>query len=567
MVPAIWSLLLTAVILGPLITSPGYLLLRDAVSTPRSYPTDSAWGLSDAAARAVPQDALLAALSSVVDGGLVVTAILAASIWAAGWGAARTVAVLLPTAGLPGQMIAVTVAVWNPYVAERLLQGHWSLLTGYAALPWIVCAVVAVRRGHRAGWFSLAAWFAVAGLTPTGALLAGIVAVVVLAAPGGRTARTRRLAGAVALLVVASAPWLTVTALSGSGTDADPAGVAAFAARAEPWLGTLGSVAGLGGIWNGDAVPASRTTGWALLGTALLLAVVAAGLPALWRRRRNPVLVAVAVLAVVTITAPAVAATGPGIAAGEWAMTHLPGAGLLRDTQKWAAAAMPFYTLAAAAGVLTLRRRSRRVPWSVAAVVAVLVALPDLVWGVGGQIRPVHYPESWRRVTELVTAGDGDVAVLPAGMFRIFDYSGDAPVLDPAPRMLRADVLQTGELVVAGGTVAGEGARAALVEQLLLAGAEPDALAAQGVGWVLVEHTTVGDLGDAARTLDLLPVVYSDDELTLHRVDDPEPRAQPDRTAAIAAHLLWILLLAGGAVGALAQRIVGARKQTGHTST
>ena len=42
-------------ILGPLL-GPGYLLLRDAVSTPRSYLTDSALGLTDAAARAVPQD-------------------------------------------------------------------------------------------------------------------------------------------------------------------------------------------------------------------------------------------------------------------------------------------------------------------------------------------------------------------------------------------------------------------------------------------------------------------------------------------------------------------------------
>ena len=60
-VPALWSLLLTFVVLGPLLTSPGYLLLRDAVSTPRSYLTDSALGLTDAAARAVPQDALIAA--------------------------------------------------------------------------------------------------------------------------------------------------------------------------------------------------------------------------------------------------------------------------------------------------------------------------------------------------------------------------------------------------------------------------------------------------------------------------------------------------------------------------
>ncbi|WP_447396509.1 hypothetical protein, partial [Staphylococcus aureus] len=69
--PAAYSLALALLILGPLL-GPGYLLLRDAVSTPRSYLTDSALGLTDAAARAVPQDALIAALSTVIDGGLVV---------------------------------------------------------------------------------------------------------------------------------------------------------------------------------------------------------------------------------------------------------------------------------------------------------------------------------------------------------------------------------------------------------------------------------------------------------------------------------------------------------------
>ena len=114
--PAAYSLALALLILGPLL-GPGYLLLRDAVSTPRSYLTDSALGLTDAAARAVPQDALIAALSTVIDGGLVVKFILLVALWLAGWGAARMVAVLLPTAGLGPQLVASTVMLWNPYVA------------------------------------------------------------------------------------------------------------------------------------------------------------------------------------------------------------------------------------------------------------------------------------------------------------------------------------------------------------------------------------------------------------------------------------------------------------------
>lgn len=553
-VPSLYSLVLAVLILGPLL-GPGYLLLRDAVSTPRSYVTDSALGLTDAAARAVPQDWLIAMLSSVVDGGIVVKAILVAALWAAGWGAARMAAVLLPGVGLGPQLVASTVMLWNPYVAERLLQGHWSLLTGYAALPWVVCAAVAIRRGRPGAWAALTLCLAVAGLTPTGAILAGVLAAALLVRTSGSW-DYRKGAQVACCLLAASAPWLTATVLSGGGGTSDPAGVAAFAARAEPGLGTIGSLAGLGGVWNSTAVPGSRTSLWALAGTALLLVVVACGLPALWRRRRHPVIGTLAVLAGLAVLLPALGATGWGLAVGEWAVAHVPGAGLLRDSQKWVALAAPLYALAAAAGV---RELSKRVPLPgavpVAAIGAVVLALPDLLWGVGGALKPVRYPPGWQRVVEQLEASSesGDVAVLPAGMFRKFPYSGDAPVLDPAPRMLPMDVLQTGQLVVGQATtVAGEGARASRVEQLLLSGSPPTRLADERVRWVLVERTSPGPLGESGRTLEQLEPVFADDELALYRVPGPIADTEPHgaRAASVAAHLLWAALLVGGAVGA-----------------
>ncbi|MFD1814421.1 hypothetical protein [Rhodococcus gannanensis] len=579
-----YALVLAFVIVGPLL-GPGYLLLRDAVSTPRSFLTDSALGLSDAAARAVPQDAAVAVLSSVVDGGLVVKAILVAALWAAGWGAARMVAVVLPSVGIGGRLVAATVAVWNPYVAERLLQGHWSLLTGYAALPWVVVATTRIRCGGPRGWPLLAVALASAGLTPTGAVLASLLALILLALPDGpvrtsgssdhhKRAQGVRLGIGVLLAVVASAPWLVATAVSGAGAEGDAAGVAAFAARAEPGLATVGSLAGLGGIWNSDAVPGSRTTVWAVVATVILLAVVSLGLPALWRRRRNPVLVALAVLAALAVVGPALAATGWGLAVGEWAVAHVPGYGLLRDAQKWVALAVPFYALSAAAGVTVLASLTRRVfaddrtptrasraGAAAVAIGAVLLSLPDLAWGVGGALRPVHYPESWRTVTALVEGGSGDVAVLPGGMFRRFPWSGAAPVLDPAPRWLPLDVPQTGQLIVLFGgasTIAGEGDRSAQVERVLIGGGTPADLAELGVGWVLVEHGTPGTPGDE-KVLAALDRVHDDEHLTLYRVPGTPTAYDPStaaRVAVVSAHLAWAALLAGGVLGC----VVGARR-------
>ena len=148
----------------------------------------------------------------------------------------------------------------------------------------------------------------------------------------------------------------------------------------------------------------------------------------------------------------------------------------------------------------------------------------------------------------------GDVAVLPAGMFRIFDWAGDAPVLDPAPRLLPSDVLQTGDLVVRGETVHGEGTRATAVQQLLLDGADPAALADLGVAWVLVERSP-GPLGESQRTLDGLDLVFSDDDLALYRVPGATQHDEPERAVVIAGHLLWAALLAGGLTGVVAAGI------------
>ncbi|MBY6436619.1 hypothetical protein HQ602_09510 [Rhodococcus kroppenstedtii] len=528
----VWSVSLAAIALGPLLGAllpgGGHLLLRDGVTTPRSHLTDSALGLGEGAARAVPQDAVVAVASSVIDGGALVVGILLLALTGAGVGAGVLVARLLDTSAAAPRVVAATVAIWNPYVAERLLQGHWSLLVGYAALPWTVVAAADLRRGI--GPRSVAAivlCLGVAGLTPTGLLMNALLAAAVVLAPGA----PRRLATGVVLAATAllSAPWSVAALTSGAGAASDPAGVAAFAARAEPGLGTVGSLAGLGGIWNGDAVPSSRTTWWALVGTALLLVVAVAGVPALWRRR-SPVIVAVTGLGLLAVLLTALSATPLGLDVGRWAAESVPGAGLLRDGQKWVALWMPGLVLAAAAGASSAARAG-------VASLLVVAALPDLAWGVGGALRPVQYPDDWARVAATIGASEQDVAVLPSGTFRVFPFSGDVPVLDPAPRWLAADVLQTGDLPVGGQVVAGEGERAREAEQYLLSGRAPDP--SLGVGWVLVEISSRGEFGRVDEALGALDAVYAGPDLLLYRVPDAVTPPPADRTAAVATHLLW----------------------------
>ena len=537
-------------VVAPLL-SPGYLLLRDAVSTPRSYLTDSALGLVSAP-RATPQDFAVALASGVVDGGVVVKALLVLGLLVAGWGAARLVALLVPASGAGGQFVAITLAIWNPYVGERLLQGHWSLLLGYGCLPWVARTVVSLRTHENLSWpgiFGLAFWIALAGLTPTGLILAAVVGLTCVAVPGAGMSRRRCAAITLGAAVVGALPWLTASALGLSSSDmwAHTPGIAAFAARAEPGLGTLGSLASLGGIWNGDAVPASRATYFAVVSAFVLLALVGAGCVALARCRAvRPLLV----LAVTAVLIPAVLATGPGLAVLHAMVEAVPGLGMLRDGQKWVALAMPGYALAGAGAVLTLRSWLRPFSAALLCCLALVLSLPDLAWGAGGKVAPVQYPGDWAAVAAVINREPAEVAVLPADTMRQFTWSGPAPVLDPLPRWLRADVLVTGDLTISGTTVLGEGDRAREVQRLLLTGADPDQIRAAGVGWLVVEMGTPGDMSTATETFARLPVVYHGRDLMLYRVGGNTAGASPvRRTVVIVAHLAWLAMLLGGAVG------------------
>lgn len=549
-----YALGLTLLILAPLLR-PGYLLLRDAVSTPRSYLTETALGLGEASPRAVPQDFAVALASRLIDGGTVVKALLFAGLWLAGCGAARLVAIVLPEAGLPGQLVAITVAIWNPYVAERLLQGHWSLLVGYGCLPWVAAAMLGLRAGATGSMrlFGLVFFLALAGLTPTGLLLAAVVALVCVAAPGSGPPRWWCAASAVAIAATAALPWLMAVVLSPGSAQGESAGVTAFAARAEPGLGTLGSLAGLGGIWNAEAVPGSRRTVFALLATAVFLGVLGLG----WASVRDlPAVRPLLILAGSTVLAFTLLATGPGLALLRWATEIAPGLGVLRDGQKWVALAVPGYLLAGAGAVVGLRDRLPPARAALVCCVALIVVLPDLAAGVAGRVTPVHYPPGWAVVAAKINADPRPVAVLPADTMRHFPWAGPAPVLDPLPRWVRAEVLTTGDLTVGGQAVPGEGTHAREVQEALLSGAEPATLGVKGVGWVVKESDVDGEIGSATKTLTRLPVTYRDPDLTLYRVGGRAPKASTgSRRAAMVAHLAWLAMLVVGAGGLAAPSI------------
>lgn len=409
-----WGVALVLAVCWPFVL-PGEFLWRDMVLLEHPAFTASAFGAGDLPARNAPQDGVLALFGGAWLARVFILAAASASAWVAGrWACQRTQ--FSPWAAAA----AMACAVANPFVIERLLQGQWSLAVAAWLAPVIAWGCLAAHP--RVAWLALWA----ASLTPTGGLFGGLIAVVC-----EREGRRRWLfAGGSVLLWL---PWLVPSLVGGVLTapaaPGDPAAqAAAFAPRAEAYVGAVGSLLGFGGIWNAAAVPASREQGFALAGLAVA-ALAILGATRLPRRELRPL----AALAIIGMGLAIFGALAPGLTA--FAIEHIPGAGLLRDSSKLTLLALPL----AVAGIASLRQLPAAL-----ALCACLLQAPD-----APKELAVLRPRETGIDRQLVEDLDGRLTFFADRPAMITLDGGIA--LDPYSKA--ANKLDSGELTVDGVTV------------------------------------------------------------------------------------------------------------------
>lgn len=481
-----WSLLLALVVALPW-RGPGFLLSYDMVWIPTwTLDRHDLWGIGTAVPRAVPSDGVVAVLSQVVDPVVLQRLLLIGAIALGGVGAAR----LVDHLGLGVRLVAATYALWNPFVAERLVLGQWPVIIALACLPWII---VAVRDPREVRGVVLTLALAGTALSVATGLMGLLVALVA----GWRSGVLRIVVLAFAL----NAPWAVATFARLTPVDSDPGGVRAFAAQPEGPLGHVGALASLGGVWSTEVVPTSRTTVVTAVLVVVLLLVVAIGVVH-WARSDRRLLAPLATLAVIGHAVAAWGWLAPGTL--EDLVAWQGPAGVLRDGTRYLALAVPFHAVALAHGAGFLGGRvavlvaDRR--WGVVGTAVVLAlplaALPDLANGVGGRLTPVEYPAAWSATASVVAASDvkGDLLSLPFQPYRAPGWNEDRTVIDPAARFFGRDTVVNDALTVSGATLAGEDSRARDVAAVLAdPAATPAGLAALGIGLVVVDLEAQGD--------------------------------------------------------------------------
>jgi hypothetical protein len=353
-------------------------------------------------------------------------------------GAAR----LLRSGVLPARLGAGLLYAVNPFVLDRLYAGQLGLLLGYALLPFAVTAFLdAAQQPHRAG--RAACWAgATVMMSPHFAWILVPVAVAIAVTRSRRVRAALRLGG-VALGAAAISSYLLAPVFVGTGPAGALAQLTAYRARADPRVGLLVNVAGLYGFFRpGPTELKNILSGWPAVLAALLL-IVAVGYVAVLRdaaRRRDGLAILVAGVAGYFL---ALGDQGPTGGLFRFAYEHVPGLVIMREPDKFAVLVALAYACGFGWGVAWLTNRTRQnatrlVPAALAFVLP-LAYTPNLIGGLGGQVRASEVPFSWSAASRL--AGQGTVLFLPWHAYFPTPFTDQRVIANPAASYFAGTVL------------------------------------------------------------------------------------------------------------------------------
>lgn len=516
-------------------------MLRDMMVPFDMAANDLVFGKGGYSPRAVPQDSILAVLSPTLPATALVAAVM---LIGAAFGIVGAVKMArdMAGAGRAAQLVCGLFVVWNPYVIERLLQGQWSLTLAVMLLP-------AIAYYSASGFRSLQiVLITLAGLTPAGLVLAVITALVF-----NPTWRSRAITLVVGLAV--AAPWLLVTLINSTPSRSSANGAEVFAVGPDGPLGTVVSVLGLGGIWNAGAIPPSRGLIGAVAGLALF-AFAIWGTAELWRVYRG-----VAIVTGLALAVPLFLATPVGMPLMRWTVSTVPGVAMFRDTHKLVGLALPGMILLLAVCMQRVREKlvtpavratspaaSRLLGWIAPLAVGALVVAT--VPGYPADVAPTapqRLSPAWAKIEETVSgAPSTKMLIFPPGNYRLRE-DGE-PTLTPALKMMPGHPVDPQFLIVDGELVDGDAATIGLLHDAMQG---KDELAANGVGWVLVDRTQLHGHQEQYRALDEMlsryPVLAQQDGISLYRIPRPHALGNKESAApAIAGMALYWLTHIGG---------------------
>jgi len=247
----------------------------------------------------------------------------------------------------------------------------------------------------------------------------------------------------------------------------------------------------------------------------------------------------------------AVAPAIPGIRSGfSFLALRIPGGGLLRDSQKFAAPLALVEALGVAVGaeriLAALGDRRARMAAGVLLAAGPVAILPVLAWGAGGRLGAVPFPRDWSSARTVMAADAvrGSILVLPWHLYLKPPWNGHRTTLNPAQRYFTRRAVVNDDLELESRTIQGEDVWARRMDPLIESGRPlAGALRSYGIRYVLV--LKVGPWRDVLPRLRGLPQVADGQSLALFRAPPPATVSFPSTPAApvVAGDLVTLMLV------------------------
>lgn len=432
-------LALTLLVMAPLLL-PGYILTLDMVFVP--HPP-----LPSEVSSSYLFHALLHFLSFVIPSDISQKIILCLIIFLSAFGAHRLFERLRPTEHeklwqyIP--YIAGLFYAINPFVYGRFMAGQYSVLLGYALLPWFVRSLLQFlqKPSLRSGlpviiWTTL---ISIVSIHTVGAILLIAVVATILTLWKHRQdmqelMRLGKNCLVIAISVLALSSYWLIPALLGNGPIADASeSFNATQSQAFATRGGLFSVLQLHGFWAESAslfIPTDQPLPLSGLWQLLLWIVIIIGFVTALRRQRMVTLV-FGISSVVAVV----------VALGlfqDFLVAHIPLFGGYREPQKFVmiiALSNAYFAAWGIHSIMSKLQKRRALQMSTLGLVALLPFLtaPAMAWGFSGQLRPHDYPKDWYTTRKRLSEETNEkVLFLPWHLYMRFSFAGGRIVANPA---------------------------------------------------------------------------------------------------------------------------------------
>lgn len=331
----------------------------------------------------------------------------------------------------------------NPFVFDRLYAGQFGVLLGYALLPFAVAALlVAAREPYRIGRAACWAGATVMMSEHFAWILVPVAAAIVLTRPRRWLASLRL--GAVALGAAAISAYLMVPPLLAGVSPAGPlTQLSAYRTQSDPRVGLMVNVAGLYGFFRpGPIEPKDLFSRWPAILAALML-IVAAGYVAVLRdagRRRDSLAILAAGVVGYFL---ALGSQGPTGGLFRFAYEHVPGFVMMREPEKFSVLVALAYAYGFGWGIAWLtagsRQKAARLVPAALAFALPFAYTPNLLGGLGGQVKASEVPSSWASAAHVT--GSATVLFLPWDEYLPTPFTGHRTIANPAASYFAGTVL------------------------------------------------------------------------------------------------------------------------------